>query len=338
MAKHEVIIQENKGATKEAAPFTPLYVKKDDFNYDSIVAQVAKEAGITETIARTILDNAFEEFIAMEKEGAVRIHVDGMTIALAIKESLPSADAAFDPATNSMTVNIYLDDDVRYALAGVTPKIVTDETSSKVRITHIADEATPMPYDVIHGQYVFEVQGFNLSMSDAGAGASLIGANGIANPCTLVEAVSLQKARFKSATLLEGGDYKFVVKSRGGDAEGPLQTPFRRVKYLKVTPPPVDHATMTNLRTSELDEANELSIADSVTLTFDKDDQQRMAGKLVVNGVEQQQPLTPTGTTIQAMWTWDREELIGQQVTFAFKYTDGTVTTLITKTIRAERT
>ena len=33
------------------------------------------------------------------------------------------------------------------------------------------------------------------------------------------------------------GDYKLVVKSRGGDAEGPLQTSFRRVKYLRVEDP-----------------------------------------------------------------------------------------------------
>jgi len=101
-------------------------------------------------------------------------------------------------------------------------------------------------------------------------------------------------------------------------------------------PPP--HATLTNVRTSELDEPNELSIADSVTLTFDKADPQGMQGKLVINGVEQAQPLTPTGTSILALWTWDREELIGQTITIAFKYTDGTVTTLLTKIVRAERT
>ena len=37
-----------------------------------------------------------------------------------------------------------------------------------------------------------------------------------------------------TAELLPGGDYKLVVKSRAGDAGGPLQTSFRKVKYLRV--------------------------------------------------------------------------------------------------------
>ena len=37
--------------------------------------------------------------------------------------------------------------------------------------------------------------------------------------------------------LLPGGDYKLVVKSRAGDAAGPLQTSFRKVKYLRVEDP-----------------------------------------------------------------------------------------------------
>ena len=49
-----------------------------------------------------------------------------------------------------------------------------------------------------------------------------------------------------TAELLPAGDYKLVVKSRAGDAEGPLQTSFRRVKYLRVedpAPEPTPEAT-----------------------------------------------------------------------------------------------
>jgi hypothetical protein len=37
-----------------------------------------------------------------------------------------------------------------------------------------------------------------------------------------------------TAELLPAGDYKLVVKSSAGDAVGPLQTSFRRVKYMRV--------------------------------------------------------------------------------------------------------
>ena len=49
--------------------------------------------------------------------------------------------------------------------------------------------------------------------------------------------VSKQLFKAHTAALLEAGDYKLVVKSRAGDAEGPLQTSFRKVKYLKVESP-----------------------------------------------------------------------------------------------------
>jgi len=40
-----------------------------------------------------------------------------------------------------------------------------------------------------------------------------------------------------TAELLPAGDYKLVVKSCAGDAAGPLQTSFRKVKYLRVVDP-----------------------------------------------------------------------------------------------------
>ena len=51
------------------------------------------------------------------------------------------------------------------------------------------------------------------------------------------EVVSKQLFKAHSAELLPGGDYKIVVKSRAGDAGGPLQTDFRKVKYLRVVDP-----------------------------------------------------------------------------------------------------
>jgi hypothetical protein len=49
--------------------------------------------------------------------------------------------------------------------------------------------------------------------------------------------VSKQLFKAHTAELIPAGDYKLVVKSRAGDAAGPLQTAFRRVKYLRVEDP-----------------------------------------------------------------------------------------------------
>ena len=52
------------------------------------------------------------------------------------------------------------------------------------------------------------------------------------------KATAVRAVFMAAAELLGGGDYRLVVKSRAGDAAGPLQTSFRRVKYLRVEDPP----------------------------------------------------------------------------------------------------
>ena len=69
------------------------------------------------------------------------------------------------------------------------------------------------------------------------AAVFLQNSQGTTFPVTVEEVISKQLFTARTADLLEAGDYKLVVKSRGGDAEGPLQTSFRRVKYLRVEDP-----------------------------------------------------------------------------------------------------
>ena len=91
--------------------------------------------------------------------------------------------------------------------------------------------------NLIHGQHVFRVAGFNMVLGDEGAAAFLQNALGTTFPLVIDEVVSKQLFKAHTAELLPGGDYKLVVKSRAGDAAGPLQTSFRKVKYLRVEDP-----------------------------------------------------------------------------------------------------
>ena len=100
--------------------------------------------------------------------------------------------------------------------------------------------------NLIHGQHVFRVAGFNMVLGDEGATAYLENGLGTTFPLVIDEVVSKQLVKAHTAELLPGGDYKLVVKSRAGDAGGPLQTSFRKVKYLRVedpAPPPTPVAT-----------------------------------------------------------------------------------------------
>ena len=91
--------------------------------------------------------------------------------------------------------------------------------------------------NLIHGMHVFRVAGFNMVLDDEGATAYLENALGTTFPLVIDEVVSKQLFKAHTAELLPGGDYKLVVKSRAGDAAGPLQTSFRKVKYLRVVDP-----------------------------------------------------------------------------------------------------
>ena len=91
--------------------------------------------------------------------------------------------------------------------------------------------------NLIHGRHVFRVAGFNMVLDDEGAAAYLENGIGTTFPLAVDEVVSKQLFKAHTAELLPAGDYKLVVKSRAGDAAGPLQTSFRRVKYLRVVDP-----------------------------------------------------------------------------------------------------
>jgi hypothetical protein len=104
-------------------------------------------------------------------------------------------------------------------------------------VDNVMDLAEQKPMNLIHGMHAFRVAGFNMVLSDEGAAAYLENDKGVTFPLVVDEVVSKQLFKAHTAELLPGGDYKLVVKSRAGDAGGPLQTSFRKVKYLRVVDP-----------------------------------------------------------------------------------------------------
>ena len=237
MAKHEVIIHENTGVTKESAPYLGSYVSKETIKSDAFAAKIAERCGLPSIQVQAILAGTFDEIERLQKEGLVRVHLDGLMVCGIITGSFPTADAAFDSNRNALQLAVRLDEDVRNELADVTPTIVTDITVTKLRVDNVMDIAIPRPYNLIHGRHHFSVAGFKMVLGDEGAEVYLQNGHGATFPVVIDEIKSSQLFTAHTATLLEPGDYKLIVKSRGGDAEGPLQTVFRKVKYLAVEDP-----------------------------------------------------------------------------------------------------
>ena len=239
MAKHEVVIHENTGALKETAPYLGSYIVKETKKLGSFVSEIAKQCGLPAIQVEAILTGSFEIFEELEQQSLVRIHTDVGTICGVITGSFPTSDAAFDKERNALELVLRLDDEIKLALTDVVPFIAQDDSLTKLRVDNVMDLETPKPYNLIHGQGVFRVAGFNMVLDDEGASAYLVNALGTTFPLVVDEVVSKQLFKAHTAALLEAGDYKLVVKSRAGDAEGPLQASFRKVKYLRVVAPTV---------------------------------------------------------------------------------------------------
>ena len=251
MALHEITIHENTGASSELAPYLGSYAAKDTVRLDGFAEAVARQCGLPAIQAMAILTGSFDAMEELERDGLVRIHTDLGVVCGVIAGSFPTADAEFDPERNALCLALYLDDTVRLSLANVVPAIVLDGDVTRVRVDNVADIAQPKPYNVIHGQHTFRVAGHKLILSDEGASAYLTDAQGTVYPLVIDQVESDQLFRAHTAALLEPGDYKLVVASRGGEPDGDLQRPFRRVKYLRVEDP---DPTITGLNSEDCDE------------------------------------------------------------------------------------
>ena len=238
MARHEIVIHENTSATREAAPYLGSYIAKETLQMAAFADAVGGKCGLPAIQVMAILGGAFEAIEALERGGLVRVWTDLGVVCAVITGSLPTADAAFDPERNSLELVLRLGDDIRYALTDTVPAIITDADLTRLRVDNVMDLEEERPMNLIHGRHVFRVAGFNMVLSDEGAAAYLENAIGTTFPLVVDEVVSKQLFKAHTAELLPAGDYKLVVKSRAGDAAGPLQTSFRRVKYLRVEDPP----------------------------------------------------------------------------------------------------
>ena len=237
---HNVKAYRNNTDTASKAAFLGTYLTKDTVALGKFCEQIAAQSGLTAIQARAILEGSFDAIAELEKEGLVIVHLDGFTVMAVITGSFPTSDAPFDGERNALQLAIRLDDDIRLSLVNETAQMVTDATMTRVRIDNVMDLAVPRPMNIIHGQKPFRVAGFNMVMDDEGAKAYLQNSLGVIFPVTVDEVASTQLFTAHVSEPVEPGDYKLVVKSRGGDAEGQLQTSFRKVKYLAVdTPAPV---------------------------------------------------------------------------------------------------
>ena len=234
---HKVKAYRNNTDTAGKAAFLGSYLTKETVNIEKLCEQTAAQSGLTSIQVRAILEGSFDAIAELEKEGLVIVHLDGLTVMAVITGSFPTSDAPFDGERNALELAIRLDDDIRLAFVNETAQMVTDATMARVRIDNVMDLDAPRPMNIIHGVKPFRVAGFNMVMDDEGAEVYLQNSIGVTFPVTVDEVASTQLFTAHVAAAVEPGDYRLVVKSRGGDPEGVLQTTFRKVKCLAAETP-----------------------------------------------------------------------------------------------------
>ena len=234
MARHEVVIHENTSASKDVAPYLGSYIAKETVQMDAFANAVGAKCGLPGIQVMAILGGAFEAIEGLESDALLRIWTDLGVVCGVIRGSFPTADAPFDPDRNSLELCLRLDDSIRNLLADTVPTIITDVNLTRLRVDNVMDLEEERPMNLIHGRHVFRVAGFNMVLNDQDATVFLENGLGTTFPVVVDEVVSKQLFKAHTAELIPAGDYKLVVKSRAGDAAGPLQTAFRRVKYLRV--------------------------------------------------------------------------------------------------------
>ena len=237
MAKHEITIRENTAAaTKEAAPFLGTYQSKGVKYTGSLWEDIAAEAGLTSTQVEAIFTGAIDAIIEMQKEMPSRIHSDLGTFETNITGSFETADAAFDPDENAFELVLRPTEAMRKLLVNVTPRIVTDQTVTRVRIDQVSDVEKVKPFNVIFGLKPFDIYGMNIGNDDTRVWYETKA--GVTYPCTVIEVKSAQwvRARLNAPIPNEGGTGKVYLQTKGGDDEGPTQVDTRNVTYVYEDP------------------------------------------------------------------------------------------------------
>ena len=319
MAKHEINIYENKTLSKTVAPYLGTYVTKRDVDMKELCERASQLSGLPAIQLEGMILGAINAAAEMQKESIVKVNFDGFCVIAQITGKFATADAEFGPG-NKLLLAIRLDSDIRNCLINVTPTIVTEETTTKLRVLDVQDVAEPRPYGLVHGKRPFLIFGVNMVLADEGATVFIEDSRGITHEVVVDEIVKeKQIIRAHTAALLEPGDYKVIVKSRGGDAEGQLQSDFRKVKYLRVVDPP----TVDKIATDGADGIvkDEAFAATGTNLSFGEGDS--VTVKWTQGGTDKTAEIEPKDTEPERM-TFDFPDALvnvpnGTELTFVFK-------------------
>ena len=171
----------NGTSTADRAPYLGIAVPVGSLAYDNILKRMIDNGTfMSRATAKYFLDEFYEYAAKVIADDVVRINMGAVSIYPMIGGSFDSEDDEFRAPRNTLYVGATLSQEIRDAVAGVTPTNLGSEAANgTVKISSVMDLASE-DYHLIDGLREFRIVGIDLTVPDGeDESLTLVAADGL---------------------------------------------------------------------------------------------------------------------------------------------------------------
>ena len=232
----------NATSTADKAPYLGVAVPIGSLAYDNILRRMLDRGTfMTRATAQYFLNEFYEYAAKVIADDVVRINMGAVSIYPMIGGSFDSEDDAFRAPRNTLYVGATLSQEIRDAVAGITPTSLGAEAAvGTVKISSVMDLASET-YRLIDGLNEFRVVGIDLTVPDGeDESLTLVASDGAtkAADITVVRTDDGQRIVCTLASAVPKGTYYVRLVSHGLDPTAPLSTVLHKVTVKSAETPP----------------------------------------------------------------------------------------------------
>ena len=232
----------NATSTADKAPYLGVAVPIGSLAYDNILRRMLERGTfMTRATAQYLLNEFYEYAAKVIADDVVRINMGAVSIYPMIGGSFDSEDDEFRAPRNTLYVGATLSQEIRDAVAGITPTSLGAEAAiGTVKISSVMDLASET-YHLIDGLKEFRVVGIDLTVPDGDdESLTLVAADGTtkAADITVVSTEDGQRIVCTLASAVPAGTYYVRLVSHGLDPTAPLSTVLHKVTVKAAETPP----------------------------------------------------------------------------------------------------
>ena len=232
----------NATSTSDRAPYLGVAVPIGSLAYDNILRRMLERGTfMTRATAQYFLNEFYEYAAKVIADDVVRINMGAVSIYPMIGGSFDSEDDEFRAPRNTLYVGATLSQEIRDAVAGITPTSLGAEAADgTVKISSVMDLASET-YRLIDGLNEFRIVGIDLTVPDGeDESLALVAADGMTKVAdiTVVRTDDGQRIVCTLASAVPAGTYYVRLVSHGLDPTAPLSTVLHKVSVKAAATPP----------------------------------------------------------------------------------------------------